>query len=132
MSAVIIHVHILIGNVVLEHLFLLGMSIVRTIILVRNVCGQNICIGWKYVYLQDHGLLEKVEEQQQYLSSAERRQKHGERKRLGELKREQRKESKKRKVLKLEDDVCIQKTFKCCCFLMDILFMKKAACINYK
>ncbi|XP_060571590.1 probable ATP-dependent RNA helicase DHX34, partial [Ruditapes philippinarum] len=39
--------------------------------------------------LQDHGLLEKVEEQQQYMSSAERRQKHGERKRLSELRREQ-------------------------------------------
>ncbi|XP_045216497.2 probable ATP-dependent RNA helicase DHX34 [Mercenaria mercenaria] len=54
--------------------------------------------------LQDHGLLEKVEDQQQYLSSAERRQKHGERKRLGELRREQRKESKKRKVLKMDDE----------------------------
>lgn len=55
--------------------------------------------------LQDHGLLEKVEAaQQKYLSSAERQQKHGERKRLGELRREQRKESKKRKVLKLEDE----------------------------
>ncbi|KAL4227796.1 negative regulation of nuclear-transcribed mRNA catabolic process [Mactra antiquata] len=54
--------------------------------------------------LRDHGLLDKVEDQPQYLSSAERRQKHGERKRLGELKREKRKESKRRKVLKLDDE----------------------------
>jgi hypothetical protein len=37
------------------------------------------------------------------MTSEERRRKHGDRKRLGELKREQQKESKKRKVLKLED-----------------------------
>jgi hypothetical protein len=39
------------------------------------------------------------------MTSEERRRKHGDRKRLGELKREQQKESKKRKVLKLEDSV---------------------------
>ena len=50
-------------------------------------------------------MLEKIEESDQYLTSDERRKKHGERKRLGELKREQRNESKRRKVLKLEDEV---------------------------
>ncbi|WAQ98877.1 DHX34-like protein [Mya arenaria] len=43
-------------------------------------------------------------EGEEYLSSAERRQKHGERKRLSQLRREQRNESKKRKVLKLDQD----------------------------
>ncbi|XP_052792364.1 probable ATP-dependent RNA helicase DHX34 [Mya arenaria] len=54
--------------------------------------------------LQDHGLLMKAGEGEEYLSSAERRQKHGERKRLSQLRREQRNESKKRKVLKLDQD----------------------------
>ncbi|KAH3837771.1 probable ATP-dependent RNA helicase DHX34 [Dreissena polymorpha] len=54
--------------------------------------------------LQDHGLLEKVEDSERHLSSHERLQKHGERKRLGQLRREQRNESKRRKVLKLEGD----------------------------
>ena len=50
--------------------------------------------------------MEKPESLQHGLSSSERRQKHGERKRLGELRKEKRYESKKRKVLKMEDDVC--------------------------
>ncbi|KAL3866336.1 hypothetical protein ACJMK2_043642 [Sinanodonta woodiana] len=54
--------------------------------------------------LQDHGLLDKIVEDQQYLTSEERRQKHGERKKLGELRKEKAKESRKRKFLKLEED----------------------------
>jgi len=54
---------------------------------------------------QDHGLLDKPEEGQAPVSSSERRQKHGERKRLGQLRREQRNQARTRKVLKLEDDV---------------------------
>lgn len=55
--------------------------------------------------LQDHGLLDDVQEEERYYTSEERRQRHGERKRLGQLKREQNNESKKRKVLKFTEDV---------------------------
>ena len=41
------------------------------------------------------------------MTSTERRQKHGERKRLVELRKEQRQESKRRKVLKLEEEVSV-------------------------
>lgn len=54
--------------------------------------------------LQDHNLLITQGEKDRYYTNEERRQRHGERKRLGELKREQRKESKRRKILKLEDE----------------------------
>ncbi|XP_071098755.1 probable ATP-dependent RNA helicase DHX34 [Haliotis cracherodii] len=54
--------------------------------------------------LKDHGLLDDVQEEERYYTSEERRQRHGERKRLGQLKREQNNESKKRKVLKFTED----------------------------
>ncbi|XP_067667167.1 probable ATP-dependent RNA helicase DHX34 [Haliotis asinina] len=54
--------------------------------------------------LRDHGLLDEVKEEERYYTSEERRQRHGERKRLGQLKREQNNESKKRKVLKFTED----------------------------
>lgn len=47
------------------------------------------------------------DEKQRYYTSDERRKKHGERKRLGALKKEMDKDSRRRKVLKLEDDVNI-------------------------
>lgn len=55
---------------------------------------------------QDHHLLDGGEDRQRYLTSEERRAKHGERKRLGELRKEKMRESKKRKILNLEDEVC--------------------------
>ncbi|XP_059177423.1 probable ATP-dependent RNA helicase DHX34 isoform X2 [Physella acuta] len=54
--------------------------------------------------LKDHHLLDGGEERQQYMSSDERRIKHGERKRLGELRREKMRETKRRKILTLEDE----------------------------
>ena len=58
------------------------------------------------ISFQDHNLLESQEDDSgKYLTSDERRKRHGERKRLGELKREKDRESKRRKVLKLEQDV---------------------------
>ncbi|XP_063433122.1 probable ATP-dependent RNA helicase DHX34 isoform X3 [Mytilus trossulus] len=53
--------------------------------------------------LKDHHLLDKNLEGDKFLTSEERRRQHGDRRRLGVLKKEQRNESKKRKVLKLED-----------------------------
>lgn len=47
----------------------------------------------------------KEDPRESFTTSDERRRKHGDRKRLGELKKEKNRESKKRKVLKLEDDV---------------------------
>nr|KAG5694320.1 hypothetical protein BaRGS_035188 [Batillaria attramentaria] len=54
--------------------------------------------------LEDHHLLDKGYDSRQYLTSEERRQRHGERKRLNQLKREQTLERKRRKVLKMEDE----------------------------
>ncbi|KAL5004824.1 hypothetical protein ScPMuIL_018280 [Solemya velum] len=54
--------------------------------------------------LRDHNLLIGKDEKQRYYTSDERRKKHGERKRLGALKKEMDKDSRRRKVLKLEDD----------------------------
>lgn len=54
--------------------------------------------------LMDHNLLLKEDPREISTTSDERRRKHGDRKRLGELKKEKNRESKKRKVLKLEDD----------------------------
>lgn len=51
-------------------------------------------------------MLDKNLEGDRFLTSEERRRQHGDRRRLGVLKKEQRNESKKRKVLKLEDSVC--------------------------
>ena len=50
-------------------------------------------------------MLDKEEDPDRYMTSDERRQKHGERKRLGELRKVVRKDAKKRKVLRLEDEV---------------------------
>ncbi|KAK3097302.1 hypothetical protein FSP39_008501 [Pinctada imbricata] len=53
----------------------------------------------------DYNLLNtNDDDSKKYLTSDERRKRHGERKRLTELKREKDRESKKRKVLKLEGD----------------------------
>ncbi|XP_035824394.1 probable ATP-dependent RNA helicase DHX34 isoform X2 [Aplysia californica] len=54
--------------------------------------------------LRDHHLLDGGEERQHYLTSEQRRAQHGERKRLGELKKEKMRERKRRKVLTLEDE----------------------------
>ncbi|XP_034326251.2 probable ATP-dependent RNA helicase DHX34 [Magallana gigas] len=54
--------------------------------------------------LMDHNLLLKEDPRESFTTSDERRRKHGDRKRLGELKKEKNRESKRRKVLKLEDD----------------------------
>ena len=49
--------------------------------------------------------MEGKEERARYLTSNERRKQHAERHKLRELKRDQRKQNVKRKVLKLEEDV---------------------------
>ncbi|CAL1528445.1 unnamed protein product [Lymnaea stagnalis] len=54
--------------------------------------------------LRDHHLLDGGEDKQQYMTSEERRAKHGERKRLGDLRKEKMRENKRRKVLTLEDE----------------------------
>ncbi|GFS00064.1 pre-mRNA-splicing factor ATP-dependent RNA helicase DHX15, partial [Elysia marginata] len=54
--------------------------------------------------LRDHHLLDGGEPTQQYLSSEQRRAKHGERKRLAQLRRDKMRERKRRKVLTMEDE----------------------------
>ncbi|XP_070213312.1 probable ATP-dependent RNA helicase DHX34 isoform X2 [Littorina saxatilis] len=55
--------------------------------------------------LKDHHLLDDgAGDQRPAFTSEERRQRHGERKRLGQLKRDQQQERKRRKVLKVEDE----------------------------
>ncbi|XP_060072123.1 probable ATP-dependent RNA helicase DHX34 [Ylistrum balloti] len=53
--------------------------------------------------LQDHNLLDNTPVGERFFTSDERRRQHADRKRLGQLKREKANESKRRKVLKLED-----------------------------
>lgn len=56
-------------------------------------------------------MLLKEDPRESLTTSDERRRKHGDRKRLGVLKKEKNRESKKRKVLKLEDDVSFFHSF---------------------
>ncbi|OWF54057.1 probable ATP-dependent RNA helicase DHX34 isoform X1 [Mizuhopecten yessoensis] len=53
--------------------------------------------------LRDHNLLDNTAQSERFYTSDERRKQHANRKRLGQLKRENANESKRRKVLKLED-----------------------------
>ncbi len=54
---------------------------------------------------QEHGLLHGASERQRYYNSYERQKRHAESKKLRKLKREQKNQGVKRKILKLEEDV---------------------------
>ena len=64
------------------------------------------------------------------MTSEERRRQHGDRKRLGELKREQQKESKKRKVLKLEDSVRFYSYILQCTFIIGDVVVVIVRCLD--
>lgn len=58
-----------------------------------------------HFFKQDHGLLKKSDKTRREKTRDERNKQSKNRKRLHELRREQRSKGKKRKILKLEDDV---------------------------